>query len=125
MIQLYLKEHKKSILNKNKKSSYGGFITEKSSKEFFDKLWKSKEIGVYSEIIKYKNNYFIVYIHQRKEKEILPFNEVKKDIKRYLLQAKKESFLGRKQKKALASSKVIIYDVFDNNYTKNILKKID
>ena len=122
---LFERTWKKSILNKNKKSSYGGFITEKSSKEFFDKLWKSKEIGVYSEIIKYKNNYFIVYIHQRKEKEILPFNEVKKDIKRYLLQAKKESFLGRKQKKALASSKVIIYDVFDNNYTKNILKKID
>lgn len=106
--------NKSALYDKSKKSSYGGFITNQSSKEFFNKLWDSKELGVYSKTIKYKENYFITYIHKRKEKGSIPFNEVKKDIKRYLLQAKKRSFLGKKQKEALASSKVIIYDTFDN-----------
>lgn len=113
-LDLFVSMVKKYSLDKAKKiqGGYGGFITEKSAKTFFDKLWDNKEVGVYSKIIEYKKHYFLVYIHKRKEKGLLPFSDVKEDIKNYLLNDKKEFYLGSTQRELLKATHVIIYDKF-------------
>jgi len=113
-LDIFVSMVNKYSIDKAKKiqGGYGGFITEKSSKIFFDELWDNKEIGIYSKIIEYKKHYFIVYIHKRKEKGLMLFSDVKEDIKKYLLNDAKEFYLGATQRELLKSTNVTIYDKF-------------
>lgn len=97
-------------------SGYFGYLLEdKKHKEFFTELWKRKEIGFVDKVMKSNNIFILVYIHKKREAGVESFEEAKDTIRTNMLTKHVGVWINRHYRKIMKSTKVDIFDSFENN----------
>jgi len=97
---------------------YAGFMTEEESgKIFFDTVWNIKKIGLVNHIIERDKRFFLIYIHKKNHANSSQLNQVKEDIREYLLKKARNKWIQLQYNKIMKISKVKIFDSFEDNLT--------
>ena len=97
---------------------YAGFMTEEESgKTFFDTVWNIKKTGLVNHIIERDKRFFLIYIHKKNHANSSQLNQVKEDIREYLLKKARNKWIQLQYNKIMKTSKVKIFDSFEDNLT--------
>ena len=96
-------------------SGYFGYLLEdEKHKEFFDKLWKTKE-GFVDEILKSGDFFILVYIHQKREAGVESFEDAKDTIRTNMLIRPVRVWINKHYRKIMKHTKVDVFDTFEDN----------
>jgi parvulin-like peptidyl-prolyl isomerase len=87
----------------------GDELEEQIMHQFHEKIFSLKE-GEVSKPFKFEDSYYIVKLLQREEKEQIPFEEVKEQIKGLLLVKKRRKRIERLREELLRKADLVIYD---------------
>ncbi len=92
----------------------GDVSAEVVGEKFFKKLWKSKESGIVEDIIQEEKSdfYHIVYMFKKQKAGVSKLEDVKNDIREYILQFDRRKWIREYYLKAKEKNKVKTFDTF-------------
>jgi len=113
------------LANKNstdKKSrftnGYAGYMTESSAgSKLFNIIWKYNKLGLIGEVLEKKDKFLLVFILKKIKAGKRTLSDVSEEIKEKLLHKKRNIWIAKRYQKIINSTKVKIYDSFENNQT--------
>lgn len=120
-IQQFASFAKKHSLDPRLKAEggYAGFVSEtRSGKKFFKEIWDTNQTGLLQKVITKESHFYIVYVHQRINAGKSQLDDVKDDIRNYLINTSHVNlWIHSKFKTIMKQTKVEIYDSFEDNAT--------